>query len=120
MSEKPANQNKNQIQDISDVKECPICHSTDTVYRKANEFAIKAGKAPLYIEAALIPLDQPGMAVLVNHTLIKYFDDCAQCGIRYCVHSQVITTAIGGSAQQAMAQMLGKSNGPMGPQQLKG
>lgn len=74
---------------------CPNCHYRETVTRQAWEAVRGPIKETLFISgeqkitALIDPTNPATMIAPVGPCLIRYFDNCARCGLEYCVRAEV-------------------------------
>lgn len=80
------------------IEKCPNCGSKERITQLAYDEEVEKGRAQpaLASDANRIatPLTEPAKAVLTVNTLVKYYDDCARCGTRYCVKVEIVQARI--------------------------
>ncbi len=74
---------KIDVEIIVEVKECPICHCSETISQRAAKKLKEEGRLPQEVFTSLTQLKVPmldPMHALVVPTLMVYQDACAECG----------------------------------------
>lgn len=83
---------------------CPICGCPDRICQLAYNEEVKKGRAQESLASdvgrIMTPLNSPSKAILFVNVLVKHYDDCAKCGMRYCIKAEVVQGKIGMIPQQ--------------------
>jgi hypothetical protein len=78
---------------IHKVKECPVCHSQETVSRKGTSVAMPAFPEDAFtqLERTVTPVSNPAFEGAPVKAIVVHYDICVGCGLKYSTQSEIVT-----------------------------